>query len=111
MNDDRCIHEGVKIRRWNTPIDLTETEFSDDRYLVSMDVDVYPTENYGDWRRSNAQFRIFVDRLNIDIAVESHLLWYYMSKLTDHPLTGKKTQFLRVWAAYQKPQTDQELDK
>lgn len=106
LQDGLYFHEGIKARWWNTPFELMEVDFLGGRYFIPSNHDVYLTENYGDWRIPNSDFETFVDTPNMEVTVKGQLLWYYMTKLSDYYLYGKKGQFDRVWQACSKLHPD-----
>ena len=106
VQDGLYVHEGIKAKWWNTPFELKQVKFLDGEYFVPADTDVYLTENYGNWRVSDPDFETFVDTPNMQVTVKGQMLWYYMTKLSDYYLYGKKPQLERVWQAYSKIQPE-----
>lgn len=101
MEDGKYWHEGTKVRWWNSPFDTANIHFLDGTYKVPANAERYLTENYGEWKTPVREFETFVDTPNMKVTDPDHLVWYYMSRLTDYYLLGRKAQFSRVWSAFQ----------
>ncbi|WP_131004233.1 hypothetical protein [Hansschlegelia quercus] len=99
LENGRYWHEGPKVRWWNTPFELESIAFLGDTYLSPKNKDLYLVENYGDWRTPVSEFETFVDTPNMEITSGDHMIWYYLTKLTDYYLQGRKPQLQRVWNA------------
>lgn len=95
----RYWHEGPKVRWWNTPFKLSPIAFLGESYLAPADAGRYLSENYGEWRTPVSEFETFVDTPNMEIVNVDHMRWYYLSRMSDYYLQGRKPQFGRVWEA------------
>jgi hypothetical protein len=99
MEDGRYVHEGPKVAWWNTPFNLVRTDFLGRTYYIPDEVDLYLTENYGEWRIPDSEFETFVDTPNMLVRNREYLIWYYFCALGDYFVWGKIGQFRRVWEA------------
>lgn len=95
----RYWHEGPKVRWWNSPFNLSPLPFLDETYLAPANADRYLSENYGAWRTPVSEFETFVDTPNMEIVNFDHMRWYYLARMSEYYLQGRKPQFERVWEA------------
>lgn len=104
--DGRTYHQGVKVRWWNTPFDLTPRTFLGREHLIPSDPERYLDENYGDWRTPVREWETFVDTPNMEVTDRDQMVWYLANRLSDYYALGKRVAFgkiVRALAALRPP--------
>lgn len=99
----KVLHQGLTAGWWNSPFNLMPHSFLGETFLIPANVDLYLTENYGDWRTPNTEFDTFLDTTNMYVTSEAELQCYYLQAYADYHLKQKCSLKQRVQKALAKP--------
>lgn len=86
--DGKVWHDGTATRWWNSPFELKEIEFLNERQYVPSDPERYLDENYGNWRVPEPNFDARIDAPNVEITDQDYFDTLLYFSLLDAVVKG-----------------------